>query len=104
MGYNKHINKTTTEFKMKDLTTKNAKTLIGKKIKWNAPADHANADYEGVAIIKEVDFSKNHPLLVETVSGDSLEYAFLDKTLQGDILYEEFCYSDADRFVMFDFA
>lgn len=89
---------------MQGLTTKNASVLIGKKIKWNAPSDVANAPYEGVAIIKEVDLSKRRPLSVETVSGDSLEYAFLDTTIQGDILYEEFCYSDADRYVMFDFA
>lgn len=78
------------------LTIDKAKKLIGKKIKWGAPADPANVDYEGIAIIKEINKSNRKPLVVETVEGDSLEYAFLDG------VYDELCYSDGDRLVTFE--
>lgn len=75
------------------LTASNAKSLIGKKIQWNAPADSANAPYSGIAIITAVSDDNYRPLTVQTIDGDDLKYAFL---VDG-----EFNYSDGDRLVTF---
>lgn len=83
------------------LSTDNVNSLIGKKIKWSAPGYRANGNYEGISIIKSVDLEKDKPLTTETISGDNLAFAFLDKTMQGKILCEAFCFSDTDRYVTF---
>lgn len=87
--------------KRQTLTINNVKSLILKRVKWFAPAAEGNLDYEGIAIIKSVDINKRNPLITETISGDNLAFAFLDKTMQGKILCDSFCYSDADRYITF---
>lgn len=85
--------------KMQTLTVDNVKSLIGKRIKWFASAYKHNASYQGVAIIKSVDILNDKPLVTETISGHNLAFAFLDKTMQGKILCDAFCFSDADRYI-----
>lgn len=77
------------------LTTNNIQYLIGKTIKWNAPAYKGNKDNEGICIIRSYLFNERNPLRCSTIKGDNLEYAFLCNN--NDI----FSYSDEDRFVTF---
>lgn len=84
---------------MKTLNTTNVNNLIGKTIKWQAPADHANAPYKGVAKIESIDSKK---FSATTISGDDLNYAFLDKMSDGTILSNDYCYSDSDRAITFE--
>ena len=67
------------------LTVERAKNLINKKIAWRAPMDEENWDdydtpkfYGGECIIRNVTDNNNHPLEVETISGDNLGYAILE--------------------------
>lgn len=84
---------------MKTLNTTNVNNLIGKIIKWQAPADSANAPYKGVAKIESV-ASKTFKATI--ISGDDLNYAFLDKMSDGTILSNDYCYSDSDRAITFE--
>lgn len=69
------------------LNVENVKSLIGKRIKWCAEAYIGNRPYGGEAIIREVsDGEKRIPygsihntLKCETISGDDLRYAFVDR-------------------------
>ena len=63
---------------MFELTTENVESLIGKKIRFTAPAYRMNKDYEGVCIIKSVDYANRKPLKCECLEGDDLSYAFLE--------------------------
>lgn len=76
------------------LTSKNVSDLIGKKIKWTAPAYSGNKPYIGISIINSIDFEKRKPLTCETIEGDELNYAFMDG--------EDIVYSDSDRQVTFE--
>ena len=76
------------------ITIENIESLIGKTIKWSSPCSSDNArygDYTGVALVKAYVPGDHRPIKVETISGDSLEYAFLSR----DKFY--FAYSDDDR-------
>lgn len=84
------------------LSIHNATSLIGKKIKWSAPGYRANGSYGGISIILSVEIKKDKPLTTQTITGDNLAFAFLDKTMQGKILCDDFCFSDADRYITFD--
>lgn len=82
------------------LTPADLQNLIGKKIKWFAPADRANADYNGVCIIKAVDLNKRQPIVSEHISGDKLDYAFFE---YGKLkaMDEALCFSDGDRYLTY---
>lgn len=67
---------------------------MGKTIKWSASAYSANHDYEGVAKILSIDFSKNNPIVSESISGDNLNDAFIDN--------DDVVYSDPSRGVNFE--
>lgn len=73
------------------LTKNNIAAYIGKQIKFTANGYEANYVYSGVCIIKDVDYSKEHPISCHTIFGDNLAYAFID--MDG----ESFTYSDNDR-------
>lgn len=64
------------EHKFEPLTKENVESFIGKPVEFNAPG--YNTFYEGKAIIKSVDYSKDFPLECECLSGEDLNYAFLD--------------------------
>lgn len=95
------LNKLEEKENTQTLSVHNANSLIGKKIKWSAPGYRANGNYGGVSVIKSVDLKEDKPLTTETISGDNLAFAFLDKTMQGKILCDAFCFSDADRYITF---
>lgn len=81
------------------ITVKNIESLVGKTIKWSSPCSSDNAkygDYTGIAFIKAYVPEDHRPIKVETVRGDSLEYAFLSR----DRFY--FAYSDDDRCIGFE--
>lgn len=78
------------------------KQLIGKKIKWSAPAYKYNNDYQGVAIIKDVNRNEHQPLICETISGDNLSFAFIDQYDNDDVDNEILSYSDGGRTVTYD--
>lgn len=81
------------------ITIENIKSLIGKTIKWSSPTSADNAmygPYRGVALIKAYVPGDYRPIKVETISGDSLEYAFLSR----DKFY--FAYGDDDRGIGFE--
>lgn len=69
------------------LNVENAKSLVGKRITWFAEAYDWNRPYGGEAIIREVsEGEKRNPygtihntLKCETISGDDLRYAFVDR-------------------------
>ena len=63
---------------MFELTTENVESLIGKKIRFTAPAYRMNKDYEGVCIIKSIDYAHRNALECECLEGDDLSYAFLE--------------------------
>lgn len=84
----------------------NIKELIDTTIRWTAPAYEGNGVYKGIALIKGVDFSKKRAIIVETIEGDDLSYAFLDNhglsTKDGGETYQmtdnNFCFSYSDSF------
>lgn len=76
-----------------ELTSKNVGSLIGKTIKWKAPAYSANEPYGGEVQISEVLFDgKINPII--PFEGDNITFAFLDD--EGN-----YCYSDENRFITF---
>ena len=82
-----------------NITINNIESLVGKTIKWTSPRSSDNArygDYTGVALIKAYVPGDYRPIKVETISGDSLEYAFLSR----DKFY--FAYSDDDCGIGFE--
>jgi hypothetical protein len=79
------------------ITPENINSLVGKTIKWNAPADRVNAPYTGIFKVSNVDMSQRRPIAGENIEGDSLEYAFVDQI--GKLT--EICYSDSWRYVSF---
>ena len=88
------------------LTEENVMGLIGRKVKFRAPAYEGNHPYFGVALIKKVDFSKHNPIECDCLSGDDLKYAFLDhhglETHDGGETYQmtdhDFCFSYSDSY------
>lgn len=95
---------------MKPLMKSNVESLIGRTIEWTA--EGYNKNYGGECIIRSVNFGKKHPLTVDTISGDDLTYAYLQKTglksVDGsedrykiDETEQSFTYSDDFREVMF---
>ena len=83
---------------MKILTTKNLKELQGKRIKWFAPAYKYNNDYTGECIITNVNLEERRPIKSETISGDNLDYAFIDDLMNNGSI----SYSDSYRNVTFE--
>lgn len=79
-----------------------AQELIGKTIIWNAPASKYNATYGGVAKIVSVDPDNRRPIKTETISGDYLDYAFVDEYEKEDVEMGLLCYSDGGRHVTFE--
>lgn len=73
------------------LTKSNIQSLIGKQVTFTVQGYEANGLYNGIAVIKGVDFSKRFPIICESVSGDNLGFAFIDMD------NESFTYSDNDR-------
>jgi len=78
------------------LTSKNVSDVIGKQIRWTAPAYKHNAPYKCIAIINIVLNSTvtRFPLVCETIEGDNLSFAYLDG--------EDFVYTDNGRQVTFE--
>lgn len=72
------------------LTKDNISDFIGKRVKFHAHAGKGNYDYEGVGIIKSVDYSKRNPIEWEHESGDSMQFAGFDG-------YNNFWLSDEGR-------
>lgn len=89
------------------LDEKNVMDLLGKTIKWSAPAYLANGTYGGEAIIESVNLTKWPSIKAKNLTGDNLEWAFVstvgfDKAgnLSRNVdVPRAFCYSDNDRFV-----
>lgn len=95
---------------MKPLMKSNVESLVGRTIEWTA--EGYNKNNGGKCIIRSVDFSKVHPLTVDTISGDDLTYAYLQNTglksvdgsedrYEVDENEQSFTYSDDFREVMF---
>ena len=82
------------------LTVSNIKNLIGKTVEFKAPSDKSNYPYSGICKIKSVDLSKPRPIVTELVSGDDLQYAFVEKYATSSNI-KPFAYSDSDRYVTF---
>ncbi len=78
-----------------------AEKLIGKTIFWQAPAYKHNEPYGGTAKILEVDNSNRNPITSETISGDDLDYAFVNEYNIEDVEMGLLSYSDGDRYVTF---
>lgn len=76
--------------KMVYLTKDNINDFIGKRIKFHAPAGKGNYDYEGVGVIKSVDYTKRNPIEWEAESGDPMQFACFDG-------YQRFWLSDEGR-------
>lgn len=97
------------------LNVENVKSLIGKRITWCAEAYTGNRPYGGEAIIREVSEGEKREhygsigniLKCDIISGDNLEYAFVDRygLKEGSngcwICAEDaprvYCYSDSYR-------
>ena len=60
------------------LTLEAAKQMIGKQFNWRAEGASENGRYFGTAIITAVNEGAKHPLIVDTVSGDDLSFAYLE--------------------------
>ncbi len=86
--------------KGRTLTSGGADFLIGKKIKWTAPAYEGNSTYKGVAIIESVKQKERRPITSKTISGDKLDYAFheFDQKDEDDPL----AYSDGGRYITYE--
>lgn len=87
-----------------DLTVGAAKALIGKKIRWQAPAYKGNGGrYSGVAVIVEVK-SDRRPLVTKDDEG-GLHFAFFEYYHLGEtgdnILL---AYSDGGRYLSYQLA
>ena len=78
-------------------TLEQAEQLIGKTIKWTAPAYRANEDYEGTATILQVDSQKRNPIQVHVCCGDNLGFAF-----QRSTPYSELHFSDEGRLISYE--
>lgn len=89
------------------LDEKNIMDLLGKTIKWSAPAYPANEAYGGETIIESVDLTKWPSIKAKNIIGDNLEWAFVSTAgfdEKGNLSMNAgtpraFCYSDEDRFV-----
>ena len=68
--------------------------LLGKRIRWSAPASSYNRPYQGVATITGV-LAARRPILSETIEGDMLSVARIDD--DGMMVY-----SDDFRFITFE--
>lgn len=71
------------------LTKENISDLLGKTIRWSAPAAEGNFPYGGLARITGVNAEERNPLEAEIELGDNLNNAFME----GGVL----CLSDAGR-------
>lgn len=93
---------------MNELSLEIAKTLVGKTIKWFAPADRANKPYTGIDKIISFDETKKNPFTTESIEGDNLAYAF-NQWIDSHWFKKEYgdsknilCFSDADRDLIFE--
>lgn len=73
------------------ITKSNISNLLGKTIRWSAPAAEGNFPYGGLARITEVNANETNPLKTEELAGCTLDLAFFPDG--SDTL----CYSDAGR-------
>lgn len=80
------------------ITIQNLPTLVGKTIKWSAPAAQGNKAAKGIAKITAVDLSKHQPITAEIIEGRNLQFAFIDRDYNpgGSIGF-----SDSDRYISF---
>ena len=78
------------------------KELIGKTIKWHAPAYKHNEDYTGISKILAVNTTDRRPLKTETIEGKNLDYAFINEQDKDDVENGLLCFSDGDRYVTFE--
>lgn len=85
---------------MKTLNINEIANLVGKTIKWQAPAAEGNETYGGIARIIGVNKEERFPITVETVSGDNLHFAFVDSFQEDGTM----SYSDDDRYVTYELA
>ncbi len=65
--------------------------LVGKRVKWFAPAAEGNQTYGGTALISAVYPGEKHPIHAAKIEGDNLNFAFWDDGF--------LAYSDAGRCV-----
>ena len=76
--------------KFKILNVNNVHEWIGKRIHYFSKQYRGNADAEGIAVIKAVDFSKRNPLTVEEDTSGTLKYAIVGWD-------NDLCIGDEDR-------
>lgn len=92
------------------LSKSNIGSIIGKKIQWIA--EGYNRPYQGIDIIRYVDYSKHNPIISDCISGDDLRFAFLDNhgliSKNGGQTYQatrhDFCFSYSDSYHEIFFA
>ncbi|TDQ73794.1 hypothetical protein [Sphingobacterium yanglingense] len=82
---------------MELLSIKNAKNFKGKIVRWSAPSSKENYSYQGISNICSIE--ENGKIVAEQIDGDDISHAFLDKTDQGTLLDENYCYSDSGRYI-----
>ena len=85
------------------LTLRVAKSIIGKTIRWQAPAYRANYPYSGVTKIVSVDPSQRRPIKSsesQPLTHGSLDFAF--KWSDNDGEDEPLCFSDGGRYITFE--
>lgn len=73
------------------ITKSNISNLLGKTIRWSAPAAEGNFPYGGLARITAVNAEERNPLTTDELAGCTLDLAFFHDG--SDTL----CYSDAGR-------
>lgn len=83
------------------LTPEVATQIVGKKIRWNAPASRYNDPYKGIAIINVVEKKDRRPIHATTIEGDDLNYAF-NEWDESRHINRPLCYSDGDRYIEFE--
>jgi hypothetical protein len=76
---------------------KNLNVILGRTIKWFAPAYKANKDYGGIAKITDIHLTETHPITAEIISGDNLNHAISDATTDGYVAL-----SDSDRPISYE--
>ena len=81
-------------------------SLVGKKIKWDAPIYSGNLGHYGygldggIFILKGIDITKRCPIVeVEIIEGANPIYIFVETYGTDHVL----CYTDSDRFVSFEY-
>lgn len=76
---------------------KSLNAILGKTIKWFAPAYKANKDYGGIAKVTDIHITEEYPISADIISGDNLNHAFSNATTDGYVAL-----SDSDRPVSYE--